>query len=591
MQTNIFSLIDELVKMSGSNNDFDTIESEIAVIDTEIPQIKADLEELSSSISDEKYFDASQEILDRNIEISVSKKLSKLEIEYDILKEKLVSLEKEEQKAFEGIDSLKQKIIRIKRNLSLIDERVNNSNNDDTKKLYNFILDEEQNKVIELQKELETKEINLKKLTDEISELNTLNQNTKNLIEQSTSRLLEVRRSLSDKSSYVDENLKHKDSEKIKELSSALEALESKKNTLVNDTSFLANNIKELIISKDNEKALTKLSELVLNIKKKPYMDINDKKSLNEELKKLEEEQKSLLIDIENKNYYGDDVHFIENRIKYLEDFNKTQKDVISELEHEINKIDNELVRKVSSELKLAENKAEELEKDISEANNMLNNKNTSTTTNSLKATLSRKNNELRIINNIIEKYMIELNALIEESTHLESIKLNNIKSKIESNDNEIKELEKLKLMSTKNKDILEQELDKQELKRLSENIKMISHRLNFDKSPDEIYDEIEMILNSESNNTKMKDNEENIESSIVLEEKIVNDTQSIETKINNEIPKTDIPLFENVEDFVENKNDNKEIETEPEYRLTELEDTNYFSLEEFLKGLEKEKE
>lgn len=591
MQTNIFSLVNELVKMSGSNNDFDTIESEIAVIDSEIPQIKADLEELSSSISDEKYFDASQEILDRNIEISVSKKLSKLEIEYDILKEKLVSLEKEEQKAFEGIDSLKQKIIRIKRNLSLIDERVNNSNNDDTKKLYNFILDEEQNKVIELQKELETKEINLEKLTDEISELNTLNQNTKNLIEQSTSRLLEVRRSLSDKSSYVDENLKHKDSEKLKELSSALEALESKKNTLVNDTSFLANNIKELIISKDNEKALTKLSELVLNIKKKPYMDINDKKSLNEELKKLEEEQKSLLIDIENKNYYGDDVHFIENRIKYLEDFNKTQKDAVNELEHEINKIDNELVRKVSSELKLAENKAEELEKDISEANNMLNNKNTSTTTNSLKATLSRKNNELRIINNIIEKYMIELNALIEESTYLESIKLNNIKSKIESNDNEIKELEKLKLMSTKNKDILEQELDKQELKRLSENIKMISHRLNFDKSPDEIYDEIEMILNSESNNTKMKDNEENIESSIVLEEKIVNDTQSIETKINNEIPKTDIPLFENVEDFVENKNDNKEIETEPEYRLTELEDTNYFSLEEFLKGLEKEKE
>lgn len=612
MQTNIFSLIEELVSMSGSNNNFDTLDSELTIINSEIPRLESELVELTSSMVEEKYFDASQEIVDRNIEISVSKKLSKLEKEYDDLKEKIDKLEKEEQKHFETIDSLKQKIIKTKKNLNLIDERINNSESDETKTLYSSLFEEEQSKITELQNELELKNKALDKLNREIASLDDLNQKTKKLIEQAMSRLLEVRRSLSNKNSYVDENLKHRDNDKLKELSTRLEELKNKRTSIINDASFLSNEIKELIISKENEKSLKKLSQLVSAIKEKPYMDIADKNSLNEELGKLEEQQREFLIAIENKTYYGEDVEFIESRINHLENINKFKNAGIKELKDEIQRIDNDLVLEVAKELKKAENKADELEKAIEEANNMLNedNKKSSSVVASLKATAARKTTELKIINDFIQKYINELNLLIEESSYIENVKIKSIKETIDANIKEIEELKKLKLMSTKSKDTIEQELDKKEIKKLAEEIKNIKHRLSFDKNPDEIYDEIEMILTSENvdstaavqseevkeepkieiTDVSIEPSKEKLESTSNLKN---DETIPLNIALEKENQSEQIPLFEDIEEPLNiNVSTNESAEDkEQEYTLSELEDTAYFSLEEFLKSLENQKE
>lgn len=612
MQTNIFSLIEELVSMSGSNNNFDTLDSELTIINSEIPRLESELAELTSSMVEEKYFDASQEIVDRNIEISVSKKLSKLEKEYDDLKEKIDKLEKEEQKHFETIDSLKQKIIKTKKNLNLVDERINNSESDETKTLYSSLFEEEQSKITELQNELELKNKALDKLNREIASLDDLNQKTKKLIEQAMSRLLEVRRSLSNKNSYVDENLKHRDNDKLKELSTRLEELKNKRTSIINDASFLSNEIKELIISKENEKSLKKLSQLVSTIKEKPYMDIADKNSLNEELGKLEEQQREFLIAIENKTYYGEDVEFIESRINHLENINKVKNAGIKELKDEIQRIDNDLVLEVSKELKRAENKADELEKAIEEANNMLNedNKKSSSVVASLKATTTRKTTELKIINDFIQKYINELNLLIEESSYIENVKIKSIKETIDANIKEIEELKKLKLMSTKSKDTIEQELDKKEIKKLAEEIKNIKHRLSFDKNPDEIYDEIEMILTSENvdstaavqseevkeepkieiTDVSLEPSKEKLESTSNLKN---DETIPLNIALEKENQSEQVPLFEDIEEPLNiNISTNESAEDkEQEYTLSELEDTAYFSLEEFLKSLENQKE
>ena len=46
-------------------------------------------------------------------------------------------------------------------------------------------------------------------------------------------------------------------------------------------------------------------------------------------------------------------------------------------------------------------------------------------------------------------------------------------------------------------KDILAAEKDKEKLKRLSDDVQMITYRQGFEKKPDEIYDEIELLLGS----------------------------------------------------------------------------------------------
>ena len=61
---------------------------------------------------------------------------------------------------------------------------------------------------------------------------------------------------------------------------------------------------------------------------------------------------------------------------------------------------------------------------------------------------------------------------------------------KIEKN-----ELEHMKDVDSSSKDYIEEEKDKAELKALNDEIKEIENRKKYNKMPDEIYDEIEMLL------------------------------------------------------------------------------------------------
>lgn len=633
MQANIFSLIEELVTMSGSNSNFDTLDSELIIINQELPRLEEELKELSASISDEKYFDASQEIVDRNIEISVSKKLTKLEKEYDQLKQKIDKLELEEQKYFEIIDSLKQKIIKTKKNLALIDERITNSKNQDSKSIYSNLFEEEQDKIDGLQNELKYKNQKMLDIDNEIQHLTELNNKTKKSIEQATSRLLEVRKSLSSKSSYVDETLKNKDNELQKELTIRINDLKEKKEKILTDPCYLGNEIKELLISEKTDLAFEKLAILVNVIKEMPYMTINDTLALEEELRKLEDKQREFLVSIEHKNYYGEDLNFIENRIAYLKMLNETKKESIETVKKEISYIDNNLVLKVSNELKNADNKASELEKSIREYDRMLSEEDKKPTSvkASLKATCIRKHNELKIINELIQKYTTELSSLIEESSYLENIKIEKINAEIIANTEEIDSLKKIKLMSAKSKDTIEQELDKKEIKQMAEDIKKLKHRLSFEKTPGEVFDELEMILAQNKFNDNLTDtNEEKIELSVEKNEQepinlTTEDFNAIGFDNISLVQEPQIPTFEEIKeilpqnDFVNNIEINEnnitsqaedviniddiqsvkldEIaettidEEENEYTLSELEDTDYFSLDEFLKSIDDKKE
>lgn len=656
MQTNIFSLIEELVSMSGSTSDFDALNSELSLLEIEIPKIKKEIKELTSSMTEDKYFDASQEIVDRNIELSVSKKLNKLEKEFDELQQKQDELQAKEKEVTEIVESLNKKITSAKKTIEMINNRIESSSEEKTKNVYSNVFKEENAKIEVLQEKLEDKNNLLEKFSSEVASINEVVDKTKEEIEQSTARLMDVRKNLNNKKCYVDEALKKKDNETLDNLKSKLSEYDAKKLNILTDANYVASEIKDLFIAEENDKALKKLLELVTIVNTKPYMEINDTAVLEEELTKLEKEQNELINAIENKEYYGSDVKYLDNRIDHLKELIDLKKAKIEEIKAEIENIDNKLVTNITNELKTAEKEANELEESIANYHELIkdDNKKSPNAVAALHASYNKKNNELNIINNIIERYSKELSNLIESSAKLENEDIKNLEIEISEYKSEIEEINKIKLLSTKTKDAIEQEKDKNTLKELNDNIKALKQRIRFEKTPQEIYDQIEMILSAgetsvttsetsivSNEKTEAVDNNINAQTSIEGEEDVANSNSlfaNIETKdelailkneselpnaetennnlINEVTPSTEEKVLEktlfdefNNFEIPEYKEDEEgSIQSEPvlaseesdlalpkdeeeEYTFSELEDTNYFSLDEFLKKLDSQKE
>ena len=110
MQSNIFELIDLLVKMSSSTSNIDELKADLDDTNNSISLTEDKLKDLESDMNDDKYFDASSEIVDRNIKISLVKKIQKLnKIKSDLEKE-LDQVKEDERCIHSKIDDIKNKI-------------------------------------------------------------------------------------------------------------------------------------------------------------------------------------------------------------------------------------------------------------------------------------------------------------------------------------------------------------------------------------------------------------------------------------------------------------------------------------------------
>lgn len=72
----------------------------------------------------------------------------------------------------------------------------------------------------------------------------------------------------------------------------------------------------------------------------------------------------------------------------------------------------------------------------------------------------------------------------------------------IEKYHSEIGNLQRIQGLDEVSKDFIEEEKDKEKLKSINEEILQIKTRKKFDRTPDEIYDQIEMLLANESSQT-----------------------------------------------------------------------------------------
>lgn len=614
MQSKIFSLIDLLLKMANTKNTYEELEAKRNLLLDEINNLKKAIDDLSSSMTDDKYFDASSEIVDRNIEISIVKKLANLEYEEEELEKKLDEKRKEEQDLLVSIEKLKERIVKSKSNMSLVDDRVKFAKNEDVKQLYSSLYQDEEKKSRIDEQELNSLNNDLKANSAEMESLNQAISSVKEKCETLKARLSDVRSSLSNKKSYIDKSAMSKDKEELEALNKDLKRLEEEQSRILMNPVMLVSDIKDLIMNKDDNAALDKLKQLENSINEIPYMNIENKQDLLKELDRLKSQKDEIISSINDHEYVSRDITLIDNRISWLKSLIIYYKRSIKAYEEEIKYIDNNLVLPASKELKSAESEALNAEKQIDEYNSIINDESKSALAiSTMKIAKDKKLSDFNVITDIANKYQTSIGLLIEKSVNLQNESISELEEKIEEGNAEINKLEELKQKGIKSKNAIKQEDDRKAAQKIDDDIKAINHRLTFDATPAQIIDDIEMMLTSNMNDSAKEltiapndkkeaeiNNEKAEDEEVIPFFEITDDDSStanekpVENNANTENNKETVsnPIFAEINDDDEEQalKDSTNLdkdEDNKEYTLSQLDDTDYFDLDEFLKNLD----
>lgn len=614
MQSKIFSLIDLLLKMANTKNTYEELEAKRNLLLDEINNLKNAIYDLSSSMTDDKYFDASSEIVDRNIEISIVKKLANLEYEEEELEKKLDEKRKKEQDLLVSIEKLKERIVKSKSNMSLVDDRVKLAKSEDVKQLYSSLYQEEEKKSSIDEQELNSLNNDLKANSTEMESLNQAISSVKEKCETLKARLSDVRSSLSNRKSYIDKSAMSKDKEELEALNKDLKRLEEEQSRILMNPVMLVSDIKDLIMNKDDNAALDKLKQLENSINEIPYMNIENKQDLLKELDRLKSQKDEIISSINDHEYVSRDITLIDNRISWLKSLDIYYKRSIKAYEEEIKYIDNNLVLPASKELKNAESEALNAEKQIDEYNSIINDESKSALAISkMKIAKDKKLSDFNVITDIANKYQTSIGLLIEKSVKLQNESISELEEKIEEGNAEINKLEELKQKGIKSKNAIKQEDDRKAAQKIDDDIKAINHRLTFDATPAQIIDDIEMMLTSNMNDSAKEltnvpndkkeaeiNNEKTEEEEVIPFFEITDEDSSttnekpIEKNVRTENNAETVPnpIFaeindDNEEQALKDSTNLDKDEDNKEYTLSQLDDTDYFDLDEFLKNLD----
>ena len=224
MHTEIFSNIDLLVSMAGSSLNVGDIEAELVTVNKEIQNKKQEIEDLKSMMNDARYFNASSELVDKNIEVSLKSKISRLNREIKDIESKLEEIKVDENKFYEDITALKEKINENEKYVSVLEAKIDTSSSN-----YDSFLKGEEAHLQKLKDELLNKEKKhqaiLKNLDLEGQALSELRLKK----EAEEIRLGDIVDNLNNPNAYIDQELKSQDEEKLISLHETLDELQKKK--------------------------------------------------------------------------------------------------------------------------------------------------------------------------------------------------------------------------------------------------------------------------------------------------------------------------------------------------------------------------
>ena len=495
MHTEVFNNIDTLIEMAGASlKNMDEVNAELITLKRQIRNKNNEIEDFKSIINDARYFNASNELVDKNIEISLKNKITRLKRKIKDIDNNGNVLTTNEEALHEEIKDLKNKIAKNEKYVNVLEVKIN-SNLDNT--YYISMLDTERNNINELKIILDNKTSLYNDILKELELNNQAKDELSTKLSREEERLNDVMDNLTNPNTYIDEDLKKSDEDRLNVLENELDKLQKRELELLTDASVIGADAKELIATNDANAALQKIKELVTIVKTKPYMDINNAAILDEELEKKESLRIELAGLIDSKNYEGINSEAIKERIDYLNKEIENNNEQAAKLKNEISNIDEHISSILGKKISDLEKEIIDAEKIVQNYKNLIKAKdNVSKTRTNLEQAILKKQKEIQVLDNILIAYKETLVSKINDTN-----KLNERVSSIE-NDNsrylkELDGLQKITLINFKTKDLVEEEKDREDLRNLNEEIKQIKIRKQFDRSPNEIYDQIEMALAS----------------------------------------------------------------------------------------------
>lgn len=504
MHTDIFNNIDLLIEMAGSTLNTLDIEGELRDINKEIQDKKGQIEDLKGMMNDTRYFNASSELVDKNIEVSLKSKISRLNRKIKDIQLKLNDVKKEEAKTHDDVIALKDRIEKNKEYISLLESKSGKLDS-----AYQSIVEQENMAMESLEQELAKKD---KRYQEVLRELEVHEQALKELSDKKNSdsaRLREIEDNLGNPNAYIDEDLKSHDEERLNSLNESLVSLQKRRLEYLTDPNMIGKDAKELIANNDFTEALKKIKELVTIVKAKPFMDITNKQILDEELEKKEAERTELANYIDSKNYAGMSSNVAQKRIEYLNKELEKEKALILQYQEENKKIEQEIGADLSPLIGGLEEEIRNISSEIEDYQTLLqdNTKSRKTKTN-LENAILKKEKEKDAMNDILDNYKKDLLFKIKSSNRLEKL-LERYNQDITQKTEEIEELNRMALFDGASKDYIEEEQDKEKLKKINDEIKQIKNCRKYDRTPDEIYDQIEMLLANTKVDAPIKEEKE----------------------------------------------------------------------------------
>lgn len=500
MQSDILKKIDVLVEMAGSSLNIDTLQAELNEIEKESSKLKNELSVLSGN-NEDKYFKASEKQVDENIKVSLESKIRKQEKSLRELQKQIDSVSMEESLVHDSIQALKEEISSSNEYINALNDRIASISDAASLDNYKTILNDENKNVDELVSLLNKKENEYSTILDNMNYLNLAKEEIQTKLNSDKERLQETKASLVNPTSYLDEDLKKIDEDRITEIKEQLFDLDKRRIEIITDPAMIADEAKLLILDDDRTSALAKVKELVTLVKAKPFMDIPSGTELvpmlQEELETASNRRDEFASLIDSKDYNGEDTNVISERINFLTIQIANYEDKIRLLKEEIKRLDETDFATLTEKLNETIEISLDLEQSIQEYEEIMANEDEKTPKRRaiLTAAFQKKQKELEYIHMVIESYKKDQKSLIKRAYEIESVEIVSYEKAIEELQKEIDELNKILLGTSKAKDVLAIENDKRKLKELDEMVKAIKHRQKYSETPSEIFDEIEIYL------------------------------------------------------------------------------------------------
>lgn len=501
MQKDVIEKIDLLVKMSGTTNSYEPLQEELSQLEKQIENQKNQVRNLKKSISENTYIKASDRIIDENIKIGIENKIQYYQDSLDDLLSQLKGVSQDETSIHSSIVSLEEEKKQLESFFSSLELKLKTIGNKD-KSVYQFyeeLIEKTKNDLEKNHSLLSDYQTKYEQACDKLDQLGNRREDVEGKLQKEQERLKEINQFLASPNSYVDQKAKQNDEKLIDQLTSQLEEMECRRLQILTDPSFIAHDAVMLMVDEKEAEALEKVRELVTIVKTKPFMEY-DKADLEELLERTINERDGLATQLENKIYSNKEMMVVETRLSFLRERKKALSEEIHSLQEKIKNIDVVSVKELMEYVRDSKACRDSLQEDILEYKKVISSHQEFKTPKkeaSLRAALKKKEEEYAFVNQLVLAFEKDLEDLVITSRNLEEKTLQELSESMEEIESEIKDIQKNQVLMNSSKDILAAEKDKEKLKKLNDDVQAIAHRQEFDKMPDEIYDEIELLLGS----------------------------------------------------------------------------------------------